>query len=187
MRGVPMDPDMNKYDLEHACTAPSDDVQGGVDEGLRDAWTRYYTDEHVETVMRRAVVTGLNRAKDLDSLTIFSGARASKACIRCSSVSCAARSARNGATACPSLNPLMFYPWRASIFSKRSSRWLRWFWRYRGIMARVNAAPAARTYIDDALRPHTARGETDHFVEIFADKIPHTHGAPARAPAAVAS
>jgi hypothetical protein len=24
-------------------------------------------------------------------------------------------------------------------------------------------------------------GETDHFVEVFADKIPHTHGAPVRA------
>jgi hypothetical protein len=28
-------------------------------------------------------------------------------------------------------------------------------------------------------------GTSDHLVEIFADKIPYTHGAPVRAPAAV--
>ncbi len=27
-KGVPMDPDMNKYDLEHACTGASDHVEG---------------------------------------------------------------------------------------------------------------------------------------------------------------
>jgi hypothetical protein len=36
------------------------------------------------------------------------------------------------------------------------------------------------------LRAHTAPGETDHFVDVFADKIPHTHGAPVRAAAVAA-
>ena len=34
MKGVPMDPDMNKYDLEHACTAHPDHVEGDLGEGL---------------------------------------------------------------------------------------------------------------------------------------------------------
>src|SRR5262249_25476514 len=55
---------------------------------------------------------------------------------------------------------------------------------YRRIIARIVKDPAARTHLDEALRPHTSPGETDHFVEVFADKIPHTHGAPVR-PAAV--
>jgi hypothetical protein len=59
-------------------------------------------------------------------------------------------------------------------------------WRYRRIMARVAADPDAAKYLDEALRPHTGTGETDHFVEVFADKIPQTHGAPVRAPAAAA-
>jgi hypothetical protein len=53
-------------------------------------------------------------------------------------------------------------------------------------MARVMKDPAAATYFDAALQLHTGSGETDHFVEVFADKIPHTHGAPVRATAAVA-
>jgi hypothetical protein len=48
----------------------------------------------------------------------------------------------------------------------------------------VKADPAAASYFDEALRPHTHAGETDHFVEVFADKIPHTHGAPIRVAAA---
>ena len=76
---------------------------------------------------------------------------------------------------------------RLADFIKVSSRWLRLIWRYRRIMARVVKDPAARTYFDEALRPHTSPGETDHFVEGFADKIPHTHGAPVRPAAAVAA
>jgi hypothetical protein len=51
-------------------------------------------------------------------------------------------------------------------------------WRYRRLMAKVMKDPGARTHFDEALRPHSGAGETDHFVEVFADKIPHTHGAP---------
>ncbi len=74
VKGVPMYPDMNKYDLEHACTAHpimSADAWRGI---YRDAWARYYTDAHVETVLRRAVASGLNPSKIVDALTIFSGA-----------------------------------------------------------------------------------------------------------------
>ena len=78
MRGVPMDPDMNKYDLEHVCTGHPLMSKETWMKVYADAWTRYYTDEHVETIMRRAVVSGINRTKVLDSLTMFSGAVADR-------------------------------------------------------------------------------------------------------------
>jgi hypothetical protein len=90
----------------------------------------------------------------------------------------------------PIVNPLLFYPWRLFDFLKVTSQWLRLIWRYRRIMARVTKDPASRTHFDDALRLHTGSGDTDHFVEVFADKIPHTHGAPSapvRAPSQVAA
>ncbi|MFZ3310876.1 MAG: radical SAM protein, partial [Xanthobacteraceae bacterium] len=85
------------------------------------------------------------------------------------------------------VSPVAFYPWRALDFLKTTSQWLRLVWRYRRIMTRVVADPAASAYTDEALQLHTGTGATDHFVEVFADKIPHTHGAPARAPTAVAA
>src|SRR6202161_1370683 len=187
MRGVPMDPDMNNYDLEHACTAHPLMSKEAWMNVYADAWTRYYTDEHVETIMRRAVVSGINRTKILDSLTIFSGASRIEGVhpLQFGFLRRKLRTQRRYGM--PVLNPLVFYPWRFVDFLKTSSQWLRLVWRYRRLMARVKADPASRTHFDEALRPHTVAGETDHFVEMFADKIPHTHGAPARAPVAAAS
>ena len=46
-----------------------------------------------------------------------------------------------------------------------------------------HADPAALSYLDEALRPHSGQAEVDKLVEAFADKIPQTHGAPVRVPA----
>src|SRR4029077_53668 len=72
-KGVSMDTDMNNYDLEHVCTGHplmSEEVWKRV---YRHAWQRYYTDEHVEPVLRRARASGINPKKIVDALTIFSG------------------------------------------------------------------------------------------------------------------
>ena len=183
-RGVAMDADMNKYDLEHACTAHPLMSKETWMQVYGDAWKRYYTDEHVETIMRRAVVSGINRTKILDSLTIFSGSARIEGVhpLQFGFLRRKIRTQRRYGMRI--VNPLAFYPWRAFDFLKVSSQWLRLMWRYRRIMARVVADPASRTHSDEALRPHTHPGETDHFVEVFADKIPHTHGAPVRPAAA---
>jgi len=59
--------------------------------------------------------------------------------------------------------------------------WARLLWRHYRIMARVRADRASAGYCDEALR--APAGEADHLAQIFADKIPHTHGAPVRAAA----
>ncbi len=180
LRGVAMDPDMNKYDLEHACTAHPLMSKEAWMQVYADAWKRYYTDEHVETIMRRAVVSGINRTKTLDSLTIFSGSARIEGVHPLQFGFFRRKIRTQRRYGMPIVNPLVFYPWRAFDFLKVSAKWLRLMWRYRRIMARVVADPGVRNYSDEALRPHTQPGETDHFLEVFADKIPHTHGAPVR-------
>ena len=177
-RGVPMDPDMNKYDLEHACTAHPLMSKETWEKVYADAWTRYYTDEHVETIMRRAVVSGINRTKVLDSLTMFSSAARIEGVhpLQFGFFRRKIRTQRRHGM--PIVNPLVFYPWRIVDFVKVCSQWARVIFRYRRMMAKVMKDPASRTHFDDALSLHTGSGETDHFVEVFADKIPHTHGAP---------
>ena len=148
-----------------------------------DAWKRYYSDAHVETIMRRCIASGISRTKLLDSLIIFSGAARIEGVHPLQFGFLRRKLRKQRRHGMPTLNPLAFYAWRVVDFCKINSQWLRLIWRYRRIMARVTADPAAANYLDDALRPHTVTGETDHFVEVFADKIPHTHGAPIRAPA----
>ena len=180
-RGVPMDPDMNNYDLEHACTAhpimSKKEWMGAYD----GAWSRYYTDAHVETIIRRALVSGIAPKKILDLLIIFSGAARIERVhpLQFGFFRRKVRTQRRHGMLV--VNPLLFYPWRVFDILQTAARWLRLLMRYRRIMARVIADPATGTYSDEALRPSVAEGENDHFVEVFADKIPHTHGAPVSA------
>ena len=178
MAGVAMDPDMNKYDLEHACTAHPLMSKATWTQVYADAWKRYYTDDHVETIMRRAVASGINRTKVLDSLTIFSGAARIEGVHPLQFGFFRRKSRKQRRSGLPILNPFAFYTWRLYDFLKVTGQWLRLILRYRRIMARVMKDPGSRSHFDEALRPHTAESATDHFVEVFADKIPHTHGAP---------
>ena len=178
IKGVPMDPDMNKYDLEHACTAHPIMSKETWTQVYADAWKRYYTDAHVETIMRRAVVSGINRTKVLDSLTIFSGAARIEGVHPLQFGFFRRKLRTQRRSSMKVLNPLVFYPWRVFDCLKVMAQWGRLIWRYRRIMAKVAKDPAAKTHFDEALRPHTGTGDTDHFLEVFADKIPHTHGAP---------
>jgi hypothetical protein len=54
-------------------------------------------------------------------------------------------------------------------------------------MKRITKDPAAKSYSDEAMRLPAASDETDKIVELFADKIPHTHGAPLRAASGVSA
>ena len=177
MRGVPMDPDMNKYDLEHACTAHPLMTQETWERVYADAWQQYYTDEHMEKVMRRAVVAGISRRKLLDSLVLFSGAARIEGVhpLQFGYVRRKVRTQRRYGM--PIVNPLVFYPWRAYDALRAAGQWLRRMLRYRRILKRVVADPATYTYFDEAMQPVTG-DSPDHFVEVFADKIPKTHGAP---------
>ena len=71
---VPMDPDMNKYDLEHVTTAHALMSSEELTAVYHRAWRHYYSDGHIETILRRAVATGFNPKKMADMLTLFAGA-----------------------------------------------------------------------------------------------------------------
>ena len=58
-KGVAMDPDMNNYDTEHACTAHPQMSKETLEAVYRTAWETYYTREHMGTILRRAAVTGV--------------------------------------------------------------------------------------------------------------------------------
>lgn len=52
-KGIPVDPDLNKYDLNHVCTAHPRMSKTEWEETYRMAWQTYYTKEHIEAVLRR--------------------------------------------------------------------------------------------------------------------------------------
>ncbi len=57
-KGVPLEPDLNKYDVEHVCAAHPKMSKDEWEAIYREAWSLYYTPEHMKTLLRRAVATG---------------------------------------------------------------------------------------------------------------------------------
>jgi Radical SAM superfamily len=54
-KGAWMDPDMNKYDLEHVVAEHPKMSRAEWDEIYRSAWDAFYTPEHMQTILRRNV------------------------------------------------------------------------------------------------------------------------------------
>ena len=73
-KGVPMDPDLNKYDVEHVCTAHPKMSKQEWEAIYREAWSLYYTPEHMRTLLRRAAATGVPMHSLIKVLVTFATA-----------------------------------------------------------------------------------------------------------------
>jgi radical SAM superfamily enzyme YgiQ (UPF0313 family) len=71
--GTWMEPDMNKYDLNHAVAGHPRMSREEWEQVYRTAWETYYANEHIETILRRAKVTGTSAGKAVFFLTWFKG------------------------------------------------------------------------------------------------------------------
>jgi hypothetical protein len=70
-KGVPMDADLNTYDVEHVCTAHDKMSRQEWESIYLEAWSLYYSPEHVKTLLRRAVATGVPLASLVKVLVSF--------------------------------------------------------------------------------------------------------------------
>jgi radical SAM superfamily enzyme len=58
-KGIAMDADLNRYDVEHVCTAHPKMTKTEWEGIYREAWSLYYTPKHMATILRRAAATGI--------------------------------------------------------------------------------------------------------------------------------
>ena len=72
-KGVAMDPDMNRYDLNHVCAPHPKMSREEWEAAYRMAWDTYYTREHVEAVLRRNVAMGCSASNAILLMTWFGG------------------------------------------------------------------------------------------------------------------
>ncbi|MBB4272371.1 B12-binding domain-containing radical SAM protein [Rhizobium mongolense] len=70
-KGIPMDTDLNTYDVEHVCTAHEKMSRQEWESIYHEAWSLYYSPEHVKTLLRRAVASGLPLASLVKVLVSF--------------------------------------------------------------------------------------------------------------------
>ncbi len=158
--GVAMDPDLNKYDLEHVTTAHPVMSTEQWEQVYRDAWTTYYSPEHFETVLRRAAATGINAGNMLFLLLWYDG------CISLEKVhplqgGYLRRKYRKDRRPTFQLeSPFVFYPRYLADLVSKHAKLAKQIWRFGRLRMALKRDPEARNYTDLALTP-VVDGELD--------------------------
>ena len=183
--GAWMDPDMNKYDLEHVVShhpLMSTEAWQGI---YQDAWRLYYTPDHVETILRRAAANGQEMRSLVRYLAMFRGSididrvhplqgglnRIKRRTQR-----------RHGL---PVESPLAFYPRRAWEVASSRLRWYLLLRRYDRIWRAIRDEGGLERYRDDALTAiDTEALVATEMMQLHGDRIARTYGAPEMKPGA---
>jgi hypothetical protein len=170
-KGAWMDPDMNKYDLEHVVADHAKMTQQEWDAIYREAWDAYYTPEHMRTILRRAAASGMGMSRLLSVLFFFS------TCFQVEGVHPLQGGVfrlkyRRDRRSTLSIEPVWsFYPkYLWEIVSKHARIARHWFWLDR-VRKRVKQEQRVSPYTDLALT-----AVTDDETESF-DLFTHNEGA----------
>jgi radical SAM superfamily enzyme YgiQ (UPF0313 family) len=166
--GAWMDPDMNKYDLEHVTARHPLMTAAEWQEVYRRAWDLYYSDEHIETIFRRAKASGIKPVRLLNHVVQFHFTVAEERVHPLQGGYFRRKLRRQRRAGLPREAPLSFYPRRVCEVVGTQLRLARFYLRLHRIRRRVERD--REPYTDLALAP------------IVADPLP----APRRAHAAAA-
>ncbi|WP_282607473.1 radical SAM protein [Pelagibius sp. Alg239-R121] len=165
--GVWMDPDMNKYDLEHVTTAHPLMSPEEWDSIYREAWDLYYTEEHIERMMRRAVASGIKpHAVMINALQLSSAMRYERVHPQqCGYVRRKVRRQRRSTL--PLENPLTFYPKYLLETVIKYSALALYVLRINRMRKRIQNDPASKSYTDVALTPVEEAEAAEEHLEMF--------------------
>lgn len=169
--GIAMDEDLNKYDLNHAVTAHPKMSKENWEETYQKAWKTYYTDAHIETILRRAIATGTSPGKTMFFITWFNG------CIDIEGIhplegGFLRRKHRTSRRSGLKLeNPIVFYPKTFLETLWKQIKWISLYSRLRLIYRKVRKDPKKHEYMDLALEPVT-ENETETR-ELFQSEAAH--------------
>ena len=158
--GVPLDPDMNIYDLNHACTGhPKMSLQEW-NQAYKLAWQRYYTIEHIETILRRVAASRANASNALFLITWFKGSIDFEHIHPLESGFLRLKSRRDRRPGFPIEPVWQFYPKYAVETVVKLVRWAALYLRLRRIYLSIKHNPRRFEYTDLAMTP-IAENETE--------------------------
>lgn len=165
-QGAWMDPDLNKYDLNHRVSHHPKMSDAEWEQVYREAWDTYYSPEHIETVLRRAAAHPKGRPGNKLFLMMwfylmvkYEGVHPLEGGYM------RLRHRRDRRSGMPLESPLVFYPkFMAQSLAKQLSygmEFAKLYFRYR----RIKADPNRRNYTDAALA--TSSGDDLDAMEMF--------------------
>ncbi|HEU0016983.1 MAG TPA: radical SAM protein [Methyloceanibacter sp.] len=152
-KNVWMDPDLNKYELEHVVTGHARMTKQEWQGAYRSAWDIFYTDEHLETIMRRAHATGINIRSLMPVLMWFSSAVKIEELHPLQWGIFRVKYRKDRRPGLPIESPLSFYASYASETARKAVKLARRWRHLKSIVAKIEADPHAKSYQDEALIP----------------------------------
>ncbi len=159
-QNVWMDPDMNKYDLNHVTTGHPIMSREQWEDVYQQAWDTYYTPEHIETVLKRARASGMSVGKMMFLMLWFYGCHKFEGLHPLEGGYFRHKYRRDRRPGLPVENVLLFYPRRVWEVVRVHVGIAAMLLKFAGVRRRIKADPEAFDYTDAALMPVT-EGEQD--------------------------
>jgi hypothetical protein len=173
-KGVDMDADMNKYDLEHVVTDHPKMSRQELQRVYEQAWSLYYTREHIETLLRRAVVTNVPMLGLSKVLVQFSTMMQFEKVHPLQSGVLRMKSRSERRPGLPAESALAFYPRYIGQLIARNASFIRTVWWVLMTKRRIERDPNRHAYTDQALTPVLNEADEENF-----DYLTKTSGAKA--------
>ena len=152
-KGIAMERDLNKYDLEHACAPHSRMSRQEWENIYREAWSLYYSPRHIETLLWRAVATGTRVSSLVKLLVRFSTTVQVEKVHPLQDGILRMKHPSERRPGLPPVNPWLFWPqfvWET--FRKQAAAVVAIIKMIR-LMRSIQRCPEARNYTDQALTP----------------------------------
>src|SRR5438128_4836590 len=153
--GVPLDPDMNKYDLSHVCGPHPRMSRAEWERAYKMAWETYYTDEHIATVLRRLVATRSRPGNAVLLLAWFKGSIGIENVHPLEAGAIRFKFRRDRRPGLPIVPVWRFYPAYVAETLKKLMRWLTVYARLRTAWERIKRDPNRFEYSDLAITAPT--------------------------------
>jgi radical SAM superfamily enzyme YgiQ (UPF0313 family) len=153
-KGVWMDPDINKYDLNHRVSHHSKMTDAEWEEAYRAAWDTFYTPEHMLTIFKRAAAIENGRPKQIASTVMWFKLMIDHEGVHpLEGGAFRLRFRRDRRPSMPLESPLVFYPRFAAEIVVKAVKYGRFFLTTRRLLRQALDAPDRMTYSDLAIEP----------------------------------
>jgi hypothetical protein len=157
--GVWMDPDPNKYDVNHLVTKHPTMSEAELYDAYRAAWHAFFSPEHIETIGRRSLAQK-KKGINLNEVAEFYMAFKLDDIHPLESGLLRRRYRRDRRPGMKLQNPLIFYPWHwyKSLGNLARLGWA--VWRANRLQEKIARDPARYDYIDTATKPAISGGHS---------------------------
>jgi len=172
-QGVAMDPDMNNYDLEHVVVDHPKMTREEWTSIYWRSWDIFYTNEHIERIMRRHVASNMTAKQILAPLMWFKGYPQIEKVHPIQGGWLRRKIRTQRRSGLPIESPLVFYPRRCREIAETAWAWSRLYLELRAIARRVERTADKLAYSDKALQPVGEEEKADEIMDAYGAQVTH--------------